>query len=183
MNKKEYNGWTNYETWNCALWLNNDSGSYYYWTEQAEEAVKNAIESGPRYDFMSVRDEAATSLADMLKTEIEEGIPQEMENASMYADMLNAALSEIDYREIADHYIGEIKIYSAMWNMPGCMPESEPAFFTDEDEAKEYLCDEIRNHADSDESITEDEIYELCEAIEHGESVSYAGYVYNYSEV
>ena len=25
----EYNGWENYETWNVALWLQNDEGLYY----------------------------------------------------------------------------------------------------------------------------------------------------------
>lgn len=28
MNNKSYNGWTNYETWNVALWIQNDEGLY-----------------------------------------------------------------------------------------------------------------------------------------------------------
>ena len=27
---QEYNGWTNYETWNVALWMDNDETSYQY---------------------------------------------------------------------------------------------------------------------------------------------------------
>ena len=26
--KREYNGWSDWTTWNCALWINNEKGLY-----------------------------------------------------------------------------------------------------------------------------------------------------------
>ena len=36
-----YNGWTNYETWNVALWLGNDEGLYQMAQEWAEHGYKS----------------------------------------------------------------------------------------------------------------------------------------------
>jgi hypothetical protein len=42
MQHKEYNGWYNYETWNAALWCDNDQGLYEYFTEEAQRLFNEA---------------------------------------------------------------------------------------------------------------------------------------------
>ena len=90
---KGYNGWSNYETWNVALWMDNDEGSYLYWKEQAVDALSQNDNE---------KDDAASDLARLLKDEHEENTPTV---TGCYADLLNAALSEVDWYEIAEHLI------------------------------------------------------------------------------
>jgi len=98
---KTYNGWTNYETWNVALWIGNEEGSERYWREAAQECYAAA-----EADRTFTRDErAALTLADRLKGEFEEANP--ITEASVWADLMGAALSEVNWHEIAENYIEE----------------------------------------------------------------------------
>ncbi len=97
-NDKRYNGWTNYETWNVKLWLGNDEGVYNYCRETAQEAWDNTEAS----KHLTHSEEAATVLANSLKAMHEENMP---EVEGVYADLLNAALSEVDWYEIAQAII------------------------------------------------------------------------------
>jgi hypothetical protein len=112
MTKKEYNGWHNYETWCVNLWLGNDEGSYNYWRERAQEAWDNA-----EAERNFTRDERATlDLSDTLKSEIDDdaednGALPKLEG--LYADLLNAALSEVNWHEIAEHMIEDVDKSSA----------------------------------------------------------------------
>lgn len=76
----EYNGWTNYATWNVNLWLTNDEGSYNYWMERA-------------------RDSEVNELAIALENEHREAMPEL--NASTYSDLLQYILSSVNWHEIA----------------------------------------------------------------------------------
>lgn len=38
--------------------------------------------------------------------------------------------------------------YIAMWNMPGCLPEMEPAIFDTFEEARAFIADELEREAD-----------------------------------
>lgn len=84
---RSYNGWSNYETWCVALWIDNEESMQ----SEAHEMGERAIDPH--------------RLADALKNWIEEMQPDL--GASMWADMLGAAMSEVDWREIAEHYMPE----------------------------------------------------------------------------
>lgn len=99
MEKREYNGWHNYETWNVALWFGNDSSQY--WDEMATECYERAEAD----DTFTRAENATFELADAMKEFVEENTP---ETVGMYADLLGAALSEVNWHEIAEHYIDEV---------------------------------------------------------------------------
>lgn len=105
---KTYNGWTNYETWNVALWKDNDEGSYSYWQEVAQEIYDDA-EAG---QVLTRDEEAAQALAERLKDEYEDAMHEMLKTAnqqsSMWADLLGAALSEVNWDEIASGMIEEV---------------------------------------------------------------------------
>ena len=99
MTKKEYNGWTNYETWNLALWMDNDQGLYSLRTEAAEDIAQTHDD----------RADANIALADWLKDMVEEqGLLGEIPTTGFLADMVGAALSEVNYYEIAEHWLDDI---------------------------------------------------------------------------
>ncbi len=104
MTSERYNGYANYETWAVTLWLENDEGTYRYWRELAREERREAPKCRQVREHVWPADEAARyRLADRLKDEVEEGAP-ELE-PSVYSDLLLAALSEVDWHEVAETFL------------------------------------------------------------------------------
>lgn len=100
-----YNGWTNYETWNVALWIGNEQSSSEYWAEQADDVWGQADA-----DATFTREERAVlELAERLKDEFEEAwqdiADRNKIGASVWGDLMGAALSEVNWREIAENLI------------------------------------------------------------------------------
>jgi hypothetical protein len=76
----EYNGWSSYETWLVALWLNNDQASY-----NALEAIKT-------------QDGSVYSKAEQLEELVRELC--EFEPVGLVADLMNSAFGRVDWVEI-----------------------------------------------------------------------------------
>lgn len=101
MTHKEYNGYHNYETWLVNLWIDNEESSQAYWNEQAQEAWGQADP-----DSDDRKQEASCSLAESLKNHFEEANP--CTDNGFWADLMGAALSEVNWHEIAQGMIESI---------------------------------------------------------------------------
>lgn len=101
--EKGYQGWKNYETWAVKLWIDNEEPSYRYWSEQAAFVIspEGRHANGPRFPQVATNQAAVFALADQLKEELKEGEGVPDLSGTMYADLLRAALDEVDWDEIA----------------------------------------------------------------------------------
>lgn len=88
-----YNGWTNYETWCANLWVDQDSG---YWHEHAQDIAVQKDHD---------KDEATYEMARVMESYYDEMSP---DTDGMYADLLSASMSRINWYEIAGHYVDEV---------------------------------------------------------------------------
>jgi hypothetical protein len=94
MPDKGCNGWTNYETWLYALWLDNDYGEYRACTGLAQELYDDCDQD---------KDATIGMMARQLQDNAEETIPDL--GPSVWTDLINAALGMVDWHEVAEHYV------------------------------------------------------------------------------
>lgn len=107
MNEKTYNGWTNYETWAVALWIDNEQSSYHYWREMARRHRNDAPACQQVQDgTWTVENAARFNLADQLKEELNDAAP--LKEPTVFSDLLGAALSEVNWSEISEHMLADL---------------------------------------------------------------------------
>jgi hypothetical protein len=123
-----YNGWTNYETWLVKLWMDNDQGSYEYWREAARDAWQHPVKN----QFIDSRkDRARIALAERLKDDHEEAVS---DLKGFAADLMNAALSSVDWDEIASALLDDdITDTCVACGGGGCQEESDHCFTCGQD--------------------------------------------------
>ena len=92
-------GWSNYETWCVNLWLTNDEGTDHELSRIMREFRKDEEYADSENDVNG----AAKAIKEWVEDE-ESGMIPDL-GATMAADMLGAAMSEVDWYEIAENHM------------------------------------------------------------------------------
>jgi hypothetical protein len=100
MEDGNYEGWTNYATWCVALWLGNEEATYRQIQRLARQAWDDAPRSREMKSWKWPREDAAICiLGHQLQGFVEE--QNTVTGTTLYADLMNAALSNVQWFEIA----------------------------------------------------------------------------------
>ena len=106
----KYNGWTNYETWNFKLWLDNDQDVHNYIIDEIKKikAIGYDAETYEVSNFLrSYIDDNMPNLNVSTKSQSVHGSMSDKNG--FYQDILNMALRDINTYEIAESYLEDLK--------------------------------------------------------------------------
>jgi hypothetical protein len=123
--------------------LTNEEGSYRYWRDEASSRRRES------------REDATEQLAEQLKSELEEASP--LEGASLYSDLLTAALGEVDWFEVAEAFLGEVTEEE-----PEPEDDDDQA---DEDDAEAYSAEEFERLKRERRESTAGPLFELGQVV------------------
>src|SRR5689334_4441180 len=102
----KYNGYTNYQTWLVALWIDNDEYLCNdLMPEMALEAYKEASDSNSNGRNKDATYILAKRLESWCDDELE---AMNMPSAGMFTDLLNSAIGLVDWEDIAENHIEAI---------------------------------------------------------------------------
>ncbi len=107
----KYNGWSNYETWNFKLWLDNDETVHNYIIDEIKKikAIGYDAEAYEVSNFLrSYIDDNMPNLNVSTRSQSKYG--SMCDKQGFYLDILNTALRCINTYEIAESYLEDLKI-------------------------------------------------------------------------
>lgn len=93
-----YNGWSNYETWLCKLWMDEDGTSEIFYEECRENLLNEDSDS---------YEEDAGILAGNIKSYFEDMVEGQLPRSGFITDLVNNGLNEVNWLEIAKSLIDE----------------------------------------------------------------------------
>ena len=96
MDTQKYNGWTNYATWLCNLWFPD-------FTPLFEDHIEDlSDEHEDKADLLN-------TLEMWIKDDVNEYIDGAVdEDNGFITDLISAAVKDIDFRDIAEHYVDDV---------------------------------------------------------------------------
>lgn len=108
---KGYNGWKNYETWCVALWIDNEEPLYRERRRMMRQVWREAEDHAESGSAFTASELARGALSDSIKGWVSDMAPDL--GGTLWADLLSAAISEVDWFEIADNWLTEVDGYEA----------------------------------------------------------------------
>lgn len=100
---KKYNGWTNYETWNAMLWINNVDGVYDSIVYSLERQIEQFVDEGTwdkdgyfQYAQQFIEDYFTDTFIYQDRNDWHE------ENYGPVGDAVRSYLGEVDWHQIAE---------------------------------------------------------------------------------
>ena len=108
----KYNGWSNYETWNFKLWLDNDEDLHNYIIGEIKKiktiGTSHIHEVSEASNFLrSYIEDNVPNLNVSTRSQSVHGLMSDKNG--FYNDILNAALRDINTYEIAESYLEDLK--------------------------------------------------------------------------
>jgi len=98
--EKTYNGWSNYETWACVLWIDNTRGMRAQILDVVEETLNDdTIEYKNAHMQDYIKDYVSTCMIEPFENDIK----------GLASDLLSSAFSSINWWEIAKSFIEDYK--------------------------------------------------------------------------
>lgn len=91
-----YNGWANYETWLCVLWMGEECETEYY-----EREARRLLDNGDD------ENEVIEAIAGEISLSFAERAEEQLGTVGFLSDLINAGLRTVDYREIARHIVDD----------------------------------------------------------------------------
>lgn len=96
-----YNGYSNYESWLVAVWIDNSQESIDFWVDVA----KHHYNISEDRKYFTKKEEAVISFAEDMKQWHEDNMPDSEEIGGLWSDMIHAALGSVDWHELAGKYM------------------------------------------------------------------------------
>ncbi len=99
------NGWSNNETETVAVWMDRDRGMQ----ETVREIARDIWDNAAADEILTRQQAAWHSLSNVTKQLVKQENPL-AEQASMFSDLLDQAVSEVDWRQIAEYFLEGIAL-------------------------------------------------------------------------